>query len=217
MKPSLSISEAALAILLLAVLPLFVRNLLAIPVLALVGYQFATRALYGHGLLADAGVYATAIHQSSILLNFKSVLAALAFTGGCLAVVTFFAPLLWSGRQLLIGYLSKRGYRVTGFASGVGLRRLVEREIRLDRKVAAQRIELMAAWHLRVGQPAVCLPALGCSLPRRPHPRPDVRRGLRLVDARRRDGRARAHPDPQVHPVQQRSGQPAEVPPPLAR
>ena len=34
-----------------------------------------------------------------------------------------------AGRQLLIGYLSKRGYRVTGFASGVGLRRLVEREI----------------------------------------------------------------------------------------
>ncbi len=30
-----------------------------------------------------------------------------------------------AGRQLLIGYLSKRGYRVTGFASGVGLRRLV--------------------------------------------------------------------------------------------
>lgn len=34
-----------------------------------------------------------------------------------------------AGRQLLIGYLSKRGYRVTGFASGVGLRRLIEREI----------------------------------------------------------------------------------------
>src|SRR6185503_3411844 len=34
-----------------------------------------------------------------------------------------------AGRQLLIGYLSKRGYRVTGFASGVGLRRMVEREI----------------------------------------------------------------------------------------
>src|ERR1700751_1927598 len=34
-----------------------------------------------------------------------------------------------AGRQLLIGYLSKRGYRVTGFASGVGLRRLVAREL----------------------------------------------------------------------------------------
>ena len=31
-------------------------------------------------------------------------------------------------RQLLLDYLTKQGYRVTGFESGVGLRRLVERE-----------------------------------------------------------------------------------------
>jgi DNA-binding response OmpR family regulator len=34
-----------------------------------------------------------------------------------------------AGRQLLTGYLTQRGYRVTAFASGVGLRRLVEREL----------------------------------------------------------------------------------------
>lgn len=34
-----------------------------------------------------------------------------------------------AGRQLLISYLTKRGFRVTAFASGVGLRRLVEREL----------------------------------------------------------------------------------------
>jgi hypothetical protein len=79
---------------------------LAIPVVALIGYQLATRALYGHGLLADAGKYATAIHQSSVLLNIKSVLAALTFTGGCLAVVTFFAPLLWPRRELLLGAIA---------------------------------------------------------------------------------------------------------------
>ena len=32
-------------------------------------------------------------------------------------------------RQLLLDYLGKQGYRVTGFESGVGLRRLVEREL----------------------------------------------------------------------------------------
>ena len=32
-------------------------------------------------------------------------------------------------RQLLFDYLTKHGYRVTGFQSGVGLRRLVEREM----------------------------------------------------------------------------------------
>ena len=32
-------------------------------------------------------------------------------------------------RQLLLDYLTKQGYRVTGFESGAGLRRLVEREL----------------------------------------------------------------------------------------
>ena len=32
-------------------------------------------------------------------------------------------------RQLLFDYLTRHGYRVTGFQSGVGLRRLVEREM----------------------------------------------------------------------------------------
>jgi len=76
---------------------------LAIPVLALVAYQLATKALYGHGLLTTAGAYATAIHKSSILLNLNSVLVALTFTGGCLATAAFFAPMLWPRRGLLIG------------------------------------------------------------------------------------------------------------------
>jgi len=32
-------------------------------------------------------------------------------------------------RQILLDYLSKQGYRVTGFDSGAGLRRLIEREL----------------------------------------------------------------------------------------
>lgn len=69
---------------------------LAIPVAALIAYQFATRALYGHGLLADTAQYAAGIHQSSFV-------AALAFTGGCLAVQAFFAAYLWPRRELLMG------------------------------------------------------------------------------------------------------------------
>jgi 4-amino-4-deoxy-L-arabinose transferase-like glycosyltransferase len=76
---------------------------LALPVVALVAYQLITRALYGHGLLADAGKYATAIHGSSLP---QSLLTALAFTGGCLAPVTFCAPLLWPRRELLVGAIS---------------------------------------------------------------------------------------------------------------
>jgi 4-amino-4-deoxy-L-arabinose transferase-like glycosyltransferase len=79
---------------------------LTLPVAVLVAYQLATRALYGHGLLADAGKYATAIHGSSILLNLKSLLTALVFTGGCLAAMTFFSPILWTRGQLLIGAIA---------------------------------------------------------------------------------------------------------------
>jgi len=69
---------------------------LAIPVAGLVIYQIATRALYGRGLLADVGGYATGIHQSPMT-------TAVAFTGGCLAVQAFFSALVWSRRDLLIG------------------------------------------------------------------------------------------------------------------
>ncbi len=76
---------------------------LAIPIVVLIAYQMATRALYGHGLLADAGKYAAVVHQPSIISNLKLILTGLTFTGGCLAMVTFFAPFLWPRRELLIG------------------------------------------------------------------------------------------------------------------
>jgi len=76
---------------------------LLIPVAVLIGYQFATYSLYGHGLLSDASSYAVSTHHQSILLNVRLFLTALAFTGGCLAVAVFFAPLLWSWRELLLG------------------------------------------------------------------------------------------------------------------
>jgi 4-amino-4-deoxy-L-arabinose transferase-like glycosyltransferase len=76
---------------------------LAIPIAFLIAYQLATRALYGHGLLADAGKYAAAIHKASIVSNLDLILTALSFSGGCFAVVTFFAPFLWTHRSLLVG------------------------------------------------------------------------------------------------------------------
>ena len=76
---------------------------LAIPIAVLVTYQIATRALYGHGLFGDAGKYAASGHEFSWLANGNAMLSTLAFTGGCLAMMTFFAPLLWSRQQFLIG------------------------------------------------------------------------------------------------------------------
>jgi 4-amino-4-deoxy-L-arabinose transferase-like glycosyltransferase len=76
---------------------------LAVPIAMLFAYQFSTRALYGYGLLTDAGKYATAVHQPTIFSNLNLLLTALAFTGGCFAMLTFFSPLLWSRRSFLIG------------------------------------------------------------------------------------------------------------------
>jgi len=56
-KPSLSISEASLAVLLLAVLPLFVRNLLAIPVLAPLDPNEGWNAAHTLALMAGQALY----------------------------------------------------------------------------------------------------------------------------------------------------------------
>jgi 4-amino-4-deoxy-L-arabinose transferase-like glycosyltransferase len=76
---------------------------LLVPTVAMVGYQLATRALYGRGLLADAATYATAMNQFSGTMKLQALLIALSFTGGCLAVAVFFLPLLWRPRDLAIG------------------------------------------------------------------------------------------------------------------
>jgi len=56
-KPSLSISEAALAVLLLAVLPLFVRNLLAIPVIAPLDPNEGWNAAHTLAVMAGQALY----------------------------------------------------------------------------------------------------------------------------------------------------------------
>ena len=78
-----------------------------IPIVALAAYQWATHALYGNGLLSDAGNYAAATKKLYGISGVASCLTALAFTGGCLAMVIFFAPWLW------------RSWTWAGFAAGV--------------------------------------------------------------------------------------------------
>jgi len=75
---------------------------LLIPLAALCAYQWVTRALYGHALLSEATDYAK--YAKGFLGGQESppVLTALTFTGGCLAVVIFFAPLLWRMRVLTL-------------------------------------------------------------------------------------------------------------------
>jgi 4-amino-4-deoxy-L-arabinose transferase-like glycosyltransferase len=73
---------------------------LLIPLTALCAYQWVTRALYGYALLSEATDYAKFAKGFFGEAGINSGLTALTFTGGCLAVVIFFAPLLWRARVL---------------------------------------------------------------------------------------------------------------------
>jgi hypothetical protein len=75
---------------------------LAVPVILLSGYQWATEVLYGRGLLLDAAGYATSWSSGRGDLFAKGV-TGLAFAGGCLLTVLFYSSLLWSRRALAGG------------------------------------------------------------------------------------------------------------------
>ncbi len=75
---------------------------LLIPLAALGAYQWVTRALYGHALLSEATEYAKYAKGFFGVSGITAGLTALTFTGGCLAVVIFFAPLLWRIRSLAV-------------------------------------------------------------------------------------------------------------------
>ena len=83
--------------------------LLLIPLAALVAYHWAGHALYGKGLLSDAGAYAVSARAGAWRSMMATVLTALAFTGGCLAAATMLMCWLWRPRVLagflLLGFL----------------------------------------------------------------------------------------------------------------
>ena len=73
---------------------------LLLPLGALAAYQWAALSLYGSGLLFDAGSYAGAFRARAGVPLWASGAAALAFAGGGLATVAFFAPWCWSRRAV---------------------------------------------------------------------------------------------------------------------
>ena len=75
---------------------------LFIPILILTWYQWETHALYGRGLLLDAGAYASEFRgRLPFGLPVKGLIG-LAFTGGCLISLLFYTPFLWSRSVLFI-------------------------------------------------------------------------------------------------------------------
>ena len=77
--------------------------LLAIPVVALLGYQGLTYSLYGRGLLWNSASYSLLVRQEIERRWLSMALTGVAFTGGCLAAVAFYAPLLWPRRLWAMG------------------------------------------------------------------------------------------------------------------
>ena len=68
--------------------------------LAIIGlYEGAMHSLYGHGLIRDAFSYANQNEARGTGAIFFKAVTALAFTGGCYAIVLIFAPMVWRSKS----------------------------------------------------------------------------------------------------------------------
>lgn len=86
---------------------------LFLPLAALTGYEYWTKALYGKGLVGGAADYA----QSNNKVGFYKALVGLSFAGGCALPALTFAPLIWSRRALLLGAAAAG---ILGVLAGMG-------------------------------------------------------------------------------------------------
>jgi hypothetical protein len=76
---------------------------LAIPVAMIGLYQFGTARLYGHGLISAAADYASQTRFGVTGGWLNKIILGVAYLGGCLLPVLFFAPRLWRKRELVFG------------------------------------------------------------------------------------------------------------------
>ncbi|HSH39693.1 MAG TPA: glycosyltransferase family 39 protein, partial [Chthoniobacterales bacterium] len=85
---------------------------LLIPLAIFGWYEWATHSLYGHGLLSDAFRYANEERAAGWESIGLKVSGALAFLGGCFAVVLTFVPLLYRPRVWLTGAIITVGLAI---------------------------------------------------------------------------------------------------------
>jgi 4-amino-4-deoxy-L-arabinose transferase-like glycosyltransferase/tetratricopeptide (TPR) repeat protein len=88
---------------------------LAVPVLMLAGYELITARMYGRGLFSAAVHYAHTTHIEFPGGWQASVIIGLAFAGGSLLPLLFFAPWLWRRRAWLAGGMIMIGGLLTMF------------------------------------------------------------------------------------------------------
>ncbi|UCG55661.1 MAG: glycosyltransferase family 39 protein [Phycisphaerales bacterium] len=75
---------------------------LAIPAVVLGAYMWAACSLYGRGILSQAASFAVDLRWKEKAALFSKAVSGLAFAGGCIITVLFYAPLLWSRRVLIV-------------------------------------------------------------------------------------------------------------------
>ncbi len=73
---------------------------LAVPLLMVAGYEWLTAKMYGTGLLAAAIAHTHHRREFPVSWEARGIIG-LAFAGGCLLPLLFFAPLLWRPKTLL--------------------------------------------------------------------------------------------------------------------
>ncbi len=75
---------------------------LAVPMIMVAGYEWLTAKMYGTGLLAAAIAHTQHRREFPVSWEARGIIG-LAFAGGCLLPLLFFAPLLWRPKTLLAG------------------------------------------------------------------------------------------------------------------
>ncbi|MCX5850323.1 MAG: glycosyltransferase family 39 protein [Deltaproteobacteria bacterium] len=92
-----------------------------IPVVSLIAYNYWTESLYGQGLLLDAFKLSGQYRDARGISVISKSLVTLAFAGGCLSSVIFFAPLLWNRKTLaaLVG-IGAALFLFFGFRGNIG-------------------------------------------------------------------------------------------------
>ena len=94
---------------------------LAVPLVMIELYQFGTGKLYGQGLISAAADYAAQTRYGVAGGWANKTVIGLAYAGGCLLPVLFFARRLWTKRELLIGGgLAVAAAMAALWATGVG-------------------------------------------------------------------------------------------------
>ena len=80
----------------------------AIPLIMVAGYEWLTAKMYGTGLLSAAIAYTQHRREFPVSWEARGIIG-LAFAGGCLLPLLFFAPFLWRPKTLLAGGIAIPG------------------------------------------------------------------------------------------------------------